>query len=186
MESNLIELESAGRRGVIKAAPIANLRILINQREEELRNLHDELGLIEQTLARNSLSNPAVHIQALHGPDGIRQMLNNRLEAQSELLCCSDGSVEAFAGKEFMDAWAADFAVKKLSGRMLSDNTDGKVLDSKAISPDIYRITHAWDVYDDTVATYHWRDSEAYGVMIQNKEIAESQRQFFELLWRQA
>src|SRR6185437_1627393 len=53
LASNLIEVESHYKRGVIKAAPIANLNILISQKEQELKGLQDELGLIEQVLARN-------------------------------------------------------------------------------------------------------------------------------------
>ncbi len=32
--SNLIELESHSKRGIVKAAPVSNLRILINQKEQ--------------------------------------------------------------------------------------------------------------------------------------------------------
>ncbi|HSD56434.1 MAG TPA: helix-turn-helix domain-containing protein, partial [Candidatus Saccharimonadales bacterium] len=56
LESNLIEVDSSHTRGIIKAAPISNLRILINRRNEELKNLTDELELLEQVMARNSLS----------------------------------------------------------------------------------------------------------------------------------
>src|SRR3954464_15918420 len=48
METNLVEVESHYKRGVIKAAPIPNLHILISKKEQELQSLQDELGLIEQ------------------------------------------------------------------------------------------------------------------------------------------
>ncbi|MEK7153681.1 MAG: helix-turn-helix domain-containing protein, partial [Patescibacteria group bacterium] len=51
MDTNLIEVESHYKRGIIKPAPIANLNILISKREQELKSLQDELELIEQVLA---------------------------------------------------------------------------------------------------------------------------------------
>src|SRR5687767_2632205 len=71
LESNLVEVESQYKRGIIKAAPIANLHILIAKKEQELKSLQDELGLIEQVLARNSLSSPATRVQFYHGPEGV-------------------------------------------------------------------------------------------------------------------
>jgi sugar-specific transcriptional regulator TrmB len=82
LESNLIEVETRYKRGLMRAAPIANLHILISQKEQELKGLQDELELIEQVLARNSLSNPATRVQFYQGPAGIRQMQWNLFRAK--------------------------------------------------------------------------------------------------------
>src|SRR5260370_714920 len=86
MDSNLVEVETRYKRGVIKAAPVANLQILISQKEQELKGLQDELGLIEQVLARNSLSSPATRVQFYQGPEGVKQMFWNQTKAKSENL----------------------------------------------------------------------------------------------------
>lgn len=201
MDSNLIEVETHHKRGIIKAAPITNLRILINQREAELKNLQDELSLIEQTLARNTLSNPDSRIQFYRGPEGVRQMLWNELNAASEILAYSNRILEEATGKTFMDRWTDQFKARELRCRLLVNDefvkswhsgkksgiaTGRKVAGTDyAVTPDsIFRLHHVCHMYDNVVAYYHWKDNETYGIEMYNDEIAGSQRQFFELIWR--
>jgi len=203
MESNLIELETHHTRGIIKAAPITNLRILINQREEALKNLQDELGLIEQALARNSLSNPGVRVQLYHGPEGVRQMLQNELKAGTEILAYANRILEEATGKIFMDHWSGEFEARKLTIRQLVDEayaksqqtgrrsgiaTSRKLGNSgQATVPEqLFKLRHVCHIYDQVVATYHWQDDDVYGIEIYNAGIADSQRQFFELLWERS
>ena len=39
-------------------------------------------------------------------------------------------------------------------------------------------------VYNDTVATYHWRDGQKVGMEIQNRAYAKTMRQMFESYWK--
>lgn len=202
METNLIEVETHSKRGIIKAAPIANLRILINQREEELKNLQDELGLIEQSLARNSLSNPDIRVQFYHGPEGIRQMLWNELKTTTGILGYSNRMLDDAVGKTSMTSWTDEFESRQLSCRRLINQaftesrqdgkkrgiaTDRKVkgMDYVMVPDEIFRLKHVCDIYDNVVAYYRWKDDEVFGIEIYNEDIADSQRQFFELVWQQ-
>jgi sugar-specific transcriptional regulator TrmB len=201
-ETNLVEVEMDVKRGIIKAAPVANLRILINQREEELKNLHDELGLVEQILARNSLSDPASRVQFYRGPEGIRQMLWNELEAKTEVLGYNYRILEEATGKKFMERWTDTFEERRLGQRLLLNDDfaqswqEGKSsigthrqvkgIAYHVIQPSVFRIRHSCDIYDDVTAYYHWKADEVFGIEIYNQDIADSQRQMFELLWPQS
>lgn len=201
LESNLIEMESRSKRGVIKAAPISNLRILINQREEALRNLQDELGLIEQTLARNSLSSPAARVQFYYGPEGVRQMLWNELSTKTEILAYTNRILEEATGKAFMGRWTEEAATRKLQCRQLVDENfrlsrqagirSGIAAEQEVISiqrsvlaKEIFEIHHVCRIYDMVTAYYHWEGDDVFGIEIHNRGITDSQRQFFELLWQ--
>jgi sugar-specific transcriptional regulator TrmB len=189
MDSNLIELEAGNKRGVIKAAPIANLRILINRREEELKGLHDELGMVEQILARNSLSDPVSHLQLYRGPEGVRQLLTNQLEAQSELLSYAFRDFEAELGKKFMAGWQSDATERHINQRLLSnrlESLNNHTIACRFIDEAVFRITFACAVYNDIVAHCYWRGDEIFGLEIRNPAFADSQRQLFEMLWAQA
>ena len=202
MESNLIEVEARSKRGIIKAAPISNLHILINEKEQELKSLQDELGLIEQVLSRNSLSSPASRVQFYQGEEGIRQMMWNELNAKSEILGYNYRVLEEGTGKKFMQRWTEEFEKRKLRCRLVVGDDfvqswhDGlktvgtgqrvKGMDYNYIAPDDFKITHSCDMYDDVVAYFHWKDNEVYGVEIYSQEIADSQRQFFELIWQKS
>lgn len=115
MESNLIEIESHYKRGVMRAAPIANLHILIAQKEQELKGLQDELELIQQVLARNSLSNPATRVQFYHGPEGYKQMLWNESKAKTEVLALIYEIEQVKTNKTFFERWIKEFNKKRRS-----------------------------------------------------------------------
>ena len=199
LESNLIEVESHYKRGIIKAAPIANLHILISQKEQELKSLQDELGLIEQVLGRNSLSSPATRVQFYQGAQGIRQMLWNELQAKTEVVSFAYRILDEATGRAFMERWAAAFEERNISERLLINDefvdswreNKPKVANQRRIGGITYhhipektfKITHSATIYDDITAYFHWKDNEVFGVEIYNKEIADTQRQFFELVW---
>jgi sugar-specific transcriptional regulator TrmB len=202
LASNLIEVEAHHKRGIIKAAPIANLRILIHEREQELKNLQDELELVEQVLARNSLSSPASRVQFYRGPEGIRQMLWNELNAQSDILACGFRILDEVTGKKFMERWAEEFERRKLHERLMVNDeffqswqeNKPSVTDQRRIAgiqyhllpTSVLKITHTSGVYDDVVRYINWKDNEVFGIEIYNKDLAQTQRQLLEMLWPQS
>lgn len=40
-------------------------------------------------------------------------------------------------------------------------------------------------LYDEVIAYYNWKDGEIFGIEIYNQEMAGTQRQLFEMLWKQ-
>lgn len=166
LSSNLIEMNAQSRRGVIRAAPIANLHILIQQREQELKSLQDELGLIEQVLARNSLSSPAMRVQLFHGPAGIRQMLRHELDAKTEVIGYEYRPLDAFVGRKFMEDLAAEYTAKKIVHRL--------------VAADRLEATHNCHIYDDVVAYFQWRDGQIYGTELYSPDTATVQRQLLD------
>lgn len=201
MASNLIEVESHYKRGVIKAAPIANLHILISQKEQQLKGLQDELGLIEQVLARNSLSSPATRVQFYQGPEGIRQMQWNLFRAKKEIRSIMHGPMQDTTGDGFFKRWTDKWNQGNWVCRILLDEhflersnawhrknpaTVPKSHFSRVLKPAQFPIKFELDTYDDVVAYYNWHGGEIFGIEIYNKEIAEFQRTFFEMLWLQA
>ncbi|HJQ08928.1 MAG TPA: helix-turn-helix domain-containing protein [Candidatus Saccharimonadales bacterium] len=198
LKSNLIEVETHYKRGVIKAAPIANLHILITQKEQELKSLQDELELIQQVLARNSLSNPASQVQFYHGPEGVRQMLWNVLKAKSEIVGYTYRILDEITGRTFMERWAVSFKERDLRMRLLlSDEfakswyeNKPKVVQRRRVTGITYNlidaqnfeITHSCKVYDNTIAYFNWKDNEVFGIEIYNKDIAAAWRHFLNAL----
>lgn len=201
MGSNLIEVEAHYKRGIIKAAPIANLRILITEREQELKSLQDELELIQQVLARNSLSNPATRVQFYRGAEGHKQMMWNEARAGSQVLAIVQQIEPQRTGKTFFDRWVDECNKNDTSYREIHsddfrkgyaewyrkhDTARLKTFEARYVSPKTFRIRHSTDIYNDVIAHYLWKDGEIFGVEIHNKEIADEQRQFFELLWEKS
>ncbi len=201
MESSLIEVESHYKRGVMKAAPIANLRILISKREQELQSLQDELGLVEQVLARNSLSSPASRVQFYQGPEGAKQMLWNETKARTEVLAILYENIQIRTNSRFFERWVqacneADIHFRGIVGDNFRDshaawyashdNERLKHWIGRYVSPDSFPIRHTTFIYDNVVAHYNWKDDEIFGIETYNQDIADSERRLFELLWDKA
>ena len=160
LESNLIEVDSSQTRGTIKAAPISNLRILINQRTEELKNLTDELELMEQVLARNSLSHGHTRIQMFPGPEGLRQMIMHELQADTDVVGHTHSDLFTALGNKFGDD--------------LSDEQKKRLETSKHL-PD-RGFAHSCHIYGDVVAYLYTGGQEAYGFEIHDPQVANSLR----------
>lgn len=58
--------------------------------------------------------------------------------------------------------------------------------EGRYINPEVFPIEYATYIYDDVVAYLNWRDNEIYGIEIYNKEIANAQRQVFDMLFEKA
>lgn len=189
LQSNLVETETRQRGAVIKAAPISNLQTLIDRRTEELKNLGDELDMMERLLARNSLSNPALRVQTYRGQQGVRQMLNNELSA-GDIVGYGLRATEANAGRQFLNDWRKRLqnAVRE---RLLVNPGDDPAdsaarLDYRVISVKTLGITGPVAIYDDVVAYYSHKENEVFGLEIISADFSAMQRQQFECLWNAA
>lgn len=203
LESNLIEVETQYKRGIIHAAPISNLNILISQREQELQSLQDELSLIEQVLKRNSLSSPATRVQFYQGSEGVKQVFWNQTKAKdmhSHISLLYD-NIQLTAGGAFFARWVQ--AMNKRDARVRSVVSDTFLESQKAwraqfdaerlqhwssryVSPQAFRLEHSMAAYDDVTCHFNWKDGKIFAIEIYNQEVATMQRQLFELLWQSA
>jgi sugar-specific transcriptional regulator TrmB len=199
--SNLIEVEGRRRRGVIKAAPIANLNILISKREQELKNLQDELSLIEQVLARNSISSPATRFQLYMGSEGIQQMLLNQTKANSKVYSILFKNMQITTKDRFFERWIATcneaglqfesvvgdtFIQTQKSWYAKHPNERLAHWEERYVAEKEFSIRHTTIIYDEVVGYFNWKDGDIFGVEIYSRNIADSHLQLFKLLWQQA
>lgn len=200
-ESSLIEIETHYRRKVVKAAPITNLQILLSKREEELRDLQNELQQIHHTLDHTAIQSPLTRIQFYRGADGLKQMFWNQTKGKSENLSILYENMQNKTNSTFFERWVKRCNERKMTFRgIISDhfvNTQQKWYavhtnerlaqwESRYVNDSIFPITHSTVIYDDVLSFFNWKDGEIFGIEIYNHEIAAAQRQFFEMLWEKA
>lgn len=198
MGSNLIEVESQQKRGIIKAAPIANLHILITQKEQDLKSLQDELGLIEQVLARNSLSSPVSRVQFYEGPEASKQIRQRMLSAETEVLSILFKDIYDEIEQQFAGRWiAAANRQNSVFRNIAFHKSEVLVKESSAfvypkswttryIATDVFPITYSTFIYGNVVATYQWHLKTIFGMEIYNEAFANTQKAVFETLWQQS
>lgn len=200
LESNLIEIESHYKRGIVKPAPIANLHILITQKEQELKSLQDELELIEQVLARNSLSSPATRVQFYQGPEGVRQTFWNQTKAKTEIVSILYENMQNKTDLKFFERWMEKCNEQQIHLRSVygdrfiktqkdwyakHSNQRLKYWQGRYIAENVFPINYSTVIYDNVVTYYNWKDGEVFGIELYNKDIANAQRALFEMLWQQ-
>lgn len=200
VSSNLVEVESRYKRNIISAAPVNNLQILLAKKEQELQELRGGLHNLQQTLSEYSSRSPATKVQAYQGMDGLKQMFWNQTRSTTENLSILYENMQNSTQLAFFERWVKATDARKMKSRsIISDNFIQSQQDwykkhtNKRMSywegryvPDgIFPITHSTTIYNDITSYFNWKDGEIFGIEIHNQEIADAQRQFFEMLWAQ-
>ena len=202
LENALIEVETQYKRGIMKAAPIANLHILITKKEQELKSLQDELSLVERVLASSSkLTSPATRVQFYQGAEGAKQMFWNETKAHTESLSILFENKQGKTKDRFFERWAKRCNERGLRFRSIfgdnfvqgmrewyagHDNERLAHWEGRYIDPANFSISHSTVIYDNVVAYYNWHEGEIFGIEIYNQQIADTQRALFEMLWQKA
>ncbi len=140
-------------------------------------------------------------VNVYRGKSGVKQLLWNETKATSEVLSILQEPIQSKTNSAFFERWVA-----KCNGRDLKMR--GVVGDEFFASRDKWYATHVnerlsnWRgrcvrgatfsihqnivIYDDVVAYFNWDERDIFGVEIHDPAIAQTQRQFFELLWEHA
>jgi len=197
--SNLVETQLDYKRRIFHAAPISNLQILISKKEQELEQLQQELDTISQAFTQTDLVSPTTRVQFYQGPDGAKQLFWNQTKATTEILSILHEPMQHKTKKSFFQRWT--YAMNQHDIKHRSIVNDDFVASLKSwrsrhssktktwnarIAPQDFAISNATVVYNDVVVYYNWKDGEVFGVEIHNADIANTQRQFFEMLWQQS
>lgn len=196
--SNLIEVETRYKRTILHAAPITNLQILLTKKEQDLRELREELHGINQQIAENTLASPTTRVQAYHGKENLKQMFWNQTRAKSESVSILHENMQRYTNVTFFDRWARTCNERNLAFRSIVGdsfvesqktwyqehaNERLKEWSGRYVPEGVFPVTHSTVVYDDVTSYYNWKDGEVFGIEIYNAQIADAQRQFFNMLW---
>ncbi len=200
-DSSLVEIETHYKRNIIKGAPVSNLQILLSKKEEELRNLHAGLEKVKQAVAEHGKVQHSTQVQFYRGIEGLKQMFWNETRSTTDNVCILFENIQHKIKSTFFERWVYEFNERGIKSRSIigdhflesqkqwykhKDNERVAQFESRYIAKDIFDITHSTVVYNDVVAYHNWREGVIFGIEIYNQEIADAQRNFFEMLWQQA
>jgi DNA-binding MarR family transcriptional regulator len=185
----------AGERGMrfVATAP-EGLEFLILDRENELSKLKQTLPTLKSELSL--LRGPSPKSQALyyHGLEGLKQVTYNSLKAKDELLTYELETMNAFLSR----GWAEDFRVKFVANHI---HTRSLVNSTKmAAWTDVTEmVKNYWEmrhvdpqgkpfqfeilIYNDVYCMYRYTGGDIFCVEIHSQELADMQRQLFEIIW---
>lgn len=198
--SGLVEVETRYRRNIYKAAPISNVQILLAKKEQELRELQDGLSEIRDIFTKESQQS-GTRVQFYHGKEGAKQLFWNETKAQSEMLCILYENMQSKTNASFFERWVRRCNERGIQFRALvgdiflesqkrwyNEHWNERIeqWESRYIPPELLKIKHSTIIYDNVTSYYNWHSKEVFGLEIYNQEIADTQRSFFEILWKKA
>lgn len=199
---SLVTMRTDDLGTLLAASDPTELEVEIVNNEERLKN---QRAIYKQVLPQlqawktQAGKNPdSFMVQTYEGLEGFKQMLWHELKTTDELLIFGSGHLEDLVGSK---RWA-----EKHRGRTVELNYKLRELvnpykkeefftknsefmtyyENRYLSEQILRMDHQVCIYNDTVATYCWRDSQKIGVEVINVANAQMMRQMFEHYWLMA
>lgn len=198
---SLVTVRTDDRGALLIASDPATLEISIVNHEEAVksqRKVFENLLPSLQALQQDADSPSKFSIQTYEGTEGLKQMLWHELKAEGEVRIFGSGSIESlvtnhrWAEKHRQRSVEADQVIRELinPGEKIENFTENKDFEAnyfrRILPKDVLTMEHQVVIYNDTVASYWWRNDQKVGVEIINRTNATMMRQMFEYYWSMA
>lgn len=197
---NLVEKIVDARGIKVKAIAPEKLSLLLTAKEAELTNLKSNLSdLISDLSAIKDQPAPSTQIVYFRGQSGLEQLLWNILKAKGESVGYGYADWNQSVGREFAEKLRAERVKRKILDREIQNTNQAgpisswtqvknyeQVYQCRFLPRKIIDIKHDTYIYNDVFAFYYFIKNELFGLEIHNPEIAKTQKQIFEVLWKLA
>lgn len=184
----------------VKATDPEKLKSIIARKQAELDRLRSTIpGLITQLNETKNQSFSPTRVIYYRGKSGLQQLLWNTLEAAGKTEVVGYGYLNwnDGVGKSFAEKLREEYIIRKVYSKEIENTVDEKrtytevagynqFYQARYLPKSKLAINHDSYIYNDVFAFYHIFKDEYFGVEVHNPEIAKTQRQIFNLLWRLA
>ncbi len=193
-EKGLVELVLGDKSNRYRAHPEGLEQYLVGE-EARVANLKSAIPQLLVEL-RGDEKTMESEVKYYQGVEGLKQMLWNVVSSGQEYVGLGYENWNTSVGKSFAEKLRTKNMETGVKSREISNNVDddftythlgkeyGKVYQHRAIDPKILEIKHDTYIYADVFAYYYHYQGEYFGVEIHNAEIAKTEQQMFEILWK--
>lgn len=174
-------------------APVAPdyLAVEVRKNAEAMERALPELRSLQGAAHRRPV------VRFFEGWDGVRRVYQDTLTAQSDILNFANSEVVRRFWPEYDEEYVAQrvargiylrgIAPNDATGRRVHGQDDAMLREIRLVSAKQFDFRNEIKVYDSKVAICSFGPAEdVFGVIIESKEVAETQRQIFEMAWRYA
>ncbi|TSC58206.1 MAG: transcriptional regulator TrmB [Candidatus Peregrinibacteria bacterium Greene0416_19] len=138
------------------------------------------------------------HVRFFEGWEGLRHVYDDTLTAKTELLNFANSAVVRRFWPLYDDEYVAERVKRRIhlrgiapddaTGRRVHGEDREKCREIRLVSAKEFDFANEIKIYDHKVAicSYGSAGEDMFGVIIESKEVAETQRQVFEMAWRYA
>jgi len=136
-------------------------------------------------------------VRFFEGWDGVRHVYEDTLTTQTELLNFANSAVVRKYWPKYDDEYVAErvkrgvylrgIAPDDSAGQRVHGEDQNKLREIRLVSSSDFDFGNEINIYDHKVAICSFgSESDMFGVIIESKEVAKTQRQIFEMAWRYA
>ncbi len=166
--------------------------------EKIVEYLREKQRLVEENLPiLKSLHKPRVeptNIEIYEGPEGIKTVLNDVLREGKEWMCLGSTGRSPELLPFFLEHFHKQRIKQKIPLRVIYNNDElgikrgGEVKKQKYTQVKYMEKTSPTTtyIYGTKVVIIHWKKDKLIAIMIEDKEISESYKSYFDLLWKLA
>ncbi len=135
-------------------------------------------------------------VRFFEGWDGVKHIYEHTLTAHSEILNFANSAILRSHWKNYDEEYVAERVKRGIELRGIApDDAEGKrvqgrdknsLREIRLVPKKDFTFDNEINIYDNTVAiiSFGSESHEIFGVLIESKEVAETQRQIFEMAWR--
>jgi sugar-specific transcriptional regulator TrmB len=198
-KQSLVTRRADDRGTFLIAADPSTLEIAIVAAEEKLKQQKQALHQILPSLhAMQAGNNREFIVNTYEGVEGFKQMLWHELKTEGENVIFGSGTIEDlvpdknWAEKHRAMTVDAIYTIREIlnpNGKKAVFTLNESFMNQyvkRYIGEDILTLTNQISIYNDTVATYHWRNQQKIGFEIISRAYANTMRQMFEHYWQLA
>lgn len=195
-------LEGLARRGLLTVSrtarakryqpvPPDHLAIEARKNADALQRVLPELRSLQGKDQRRPV------VRFFEGWDGVRRVYEDTLTARSELLNYANSAEVRRFWPQYDEEYVAERVRRRIrlrgiapddeAGRKVHGEDRKRLREIRLVSGNDFDFRNEINIYDHKVAICSFGSAEAlFGVIIESVEVAETQRQVFEMAWRYA
>lgn len=195
-EKGLVELVLGDKSNRYRANADGLNQYLVSE-ESRVENLKQTIPSLVAELSKQEVVGGS-EVKYYQGVEGLKQMLWNVVSSGKEYVGLGYQDWNTSVGKAYAERLRSKNMETGATSREITNQVDdsfdytslgkgyGRVYEHKWIDPKILEVKHDTYIYGEVFAYYYHYHGEYFGVEIHNKEIARTERQMFEILWRLA
>lgn len=165
--------------------------------ESRVANLKKEIPYLVRQMTKYE-DKERSEVKYFQGKDGLKQMLWNVVASGHDYAGLGYEDWSTSVGKAYAERFREKNVETGAKSREITNDSDDsfeytalgdkyqKIYKHRTIETKILEIKHDTYIYGDVFAYYYHYQGEYFGVEIHNKEIARTERQMFEILWKMA
>lgn len=195
-EVGLVELILKDKSSSYKASPDGLSQYLMSE-EARVEKLKTRIPKLVKELGEQKVFSGS-EVKYFQGKDGLKQMLWNVVASGKPYAGLGYENWNTSVGKTYADKLRSKNMETGAKSREITNERESgfeyttlgaeyqRIYEHRRIDTAILEIKHDTYIYGEVFAYYYHYQGEYFGVEIHNKEIARTERQMFEILWKMA